>query len=137
MVLTIALAVVAMLALGNLRVSMNVSNVSDLAQGIESSINDLFFLGVAIWFAFTIETRIKRRRRVSLIGELRSLQHVIDMHQLTKDPERVQRTIDPTDSSPKLRSTPAQLTRYLDYCSEMLSIIAKLAALSCRSSTTQ
>ena len=32
-------------------------------------------------------------------------------------------------SSPKESLTPAELTRYLDYCSEMLSLIGKLAAL--------
>lgn len=127
--LATSLIFVVALALGNLRVSTNFANVSDLAQGIESSVNDIIFVGVAIWFVFTIETRIKRRRALNLIGQLRALAHVIDMHQLTKDPERVQRTIDPTDSSPKLRFTAAQLTRYLDYCSEMLSVLGKLAAL--------
>jgi hypothetical protein len=37
----------------------------------------------------TIETRVKRRRALRAIHELRSIAHVIDMHQLTKDPEWV------------------------------------------------
>lgn len=127
--LAVSLILVVALALGNLKVSTNFANVSDLAQGIESSVNDIIFVGVAIWFVFTIETRIKRRRALNLIGQLRALAHVIDMHQLTKDPERVQPTIAPTDSSPKQRFTAPQLTRYLDYCSELLSILGKLAAL--------
>ena len=34
-----------------------------------------------------------------------------------------------TPSSPKHNLGPAELGRYLDYCSEMLSLIGKLAAL--------
>jgi hypothetical protein len=52
------------------------------------------------------------------------------MHQLTKDPERVLRkTWESTPSSPKETMSPFLLTRYLDYCSEMLSILGKIAAL--------
>jgi hypothetical protein len=35
----------------------------------------------------------------------------------------------PTATSPQRTLTPYQLARYLDYCSEMLSLIGKLAAL--------
>ncbi len=51
------------------------------------------------------------------------------MHQLTKDPERVLVRTKDTPSSPKQELTSGELTRYLDYCSEMLSLIGKLAAL--------
>jgi hypothetical protein len=78
---------------------------------------------------FSIEGRIKRKRALDLIAQLRSLAHVIDMHQLNKDPDRVGPSYEFTPSSPKPALTPAQLTRYLDYCSEMLSIIGKIGAL--------
>lgn len=51
------------------------------------------------------------------------------MHQLTKDPDRVATPREDTASSPVIDYTPIQLGRYLDYCSELLSIISKLAAL--------
>jgi hypothetical protein len=60
---------------------------------------------------------------------LRSLAHIVDMHQLTKDPERVTGPPANTESSPKRALTPFELTRYLDYCSEMLALISKAAAL--------
>ncbi len=52
------------------------------------------------------------------------------MHQLTKDPTLVvggasQRTA----SSPQREMSEFELTRYLDYCAEMLALIGKLAAL--------
>jgi hypothetical protein len=60
---------------------------------------------------------------------LRSLAHIVDMHQLTKDPERLLKKRVLTPSSPQLNLTPFQLNRYLDYCSEMFALIGKLAAL--------
>jgi hypothetical protein len=64
-----------------------------------------------------------------MIHQLRSVAHVVDMHQLTKDPERLTSPAPDTQSSPERTMTPVQLGRYLDYCSEMLSVTSKLAAL--------
>jgi hypothetical protein len=123
-----ALLVVAVRALR--QVPMNPENASDLVQGVEAFINDVVFAGIALWFVFTLETRVKRKAALRLIGQFRALAHVIDMHQLTKDPDRVSETPpEPTASSPKVTLTRALLVRYLDYCSELLSILAKLAAL--------
>jgi hypothetical protein len=62
------------------------------------------------------------------LHRLRSLAHVIDMHQLTKDPT-VLLDAHKTSVSPERTMTRFELTRYLDYCSEMLALIGKLAAL--------
>ena len=51
------------------------------------------------------------------------------MHQLTKDPERAGRRGPDTASSPTRNMSPFELGRYLDYCSELLSTISKVAAL--------
>lgn len=96
---------------------------------IESGISNIVFLGIAVNFLLGIETRIKRRRALKVIHELRSVAHVVDMHQLTKDPERLTSVAPDTESSPKRTMTAAQLGRYLDYCSELLSLTSKLAAL--------
>jgi len=100
-----------------------------LVQVSEAGLNVFLLLSAAILFLITAETRIKRRRALKAIHELRALAHVIDMHQLTKDPERLLSHRTETPSSPKLNLTAAELERYLDYCSEMLSLIGKLAAL--------
>jgi len=55
--------------------------------------------------------------------------HIVDMHQLLKDPEIVLEDHTPTASSPERAMTRFELARYLDYCSEMLSISGKVAAL--------
>ncbi len=72
---------------------------------------------------------MRRRRILKALHELRSLAHVIDMHQLTKDPQRAAGVLIATPSSPRSELSPDQLIRYLDYCSEMLSLVGKLAAL--------
>jgi hypothetical protein len=102
----------------------------DFIQTLEAGINDIVLVGAAIFFLFTIEKRIKRRRALQAIHELRSIAHIIDMHQLTKDPERVlKQNFLAGVHSPKLSMTPFQLQRYLDYCTEMLSLVGKVAVL--------
>jgi len=98
-------------------------------QVLESAINDIVLLGAGLFFLMTLETRVKRRRVLRAIHELRSLAHIIDMHQLTKDPHVLAGDGPPTTSSPSRVLSPYLLARYLDYCSEMLSLIGKLAAL--------
>ena len=96
---------------------------------IESGISNVVFVGIAIAFLLSIETKVKRRRALRMIHQLRSVAHVVDMHQLTKDPERISSVAPDTESSPTRQMDPAQLGRYLDYCSELLSVTSKLAAL--------
>jgi hypothetical protein len=100
-----------------------------LAQGLESTVNLVVLSGGAAWFLLTLETRWKRRRVRVALNELRAFAHVVDMHQLTKDPTVVLGGAHPTAVSPKRAMSEFQLARYLDYCAEMLALISKLAAL--------
>jgi len=95
----------------------------------ESITNDLVLLGAALFFLFTVETRYKRSKAIAALNELRSLAHVVDMHQLTKDPTASADGINSTIHSPRRTYTAYELQRYLDYCSELLSLIGKVAAL--------
>ena len=101
----------------------------DFIQAFEAGISELVFLGAAIIFLVTFEGRVKRGRALAALHELRSLAHIIDMHQLTKDPERILFARRQTTPSPHREMTPFELDRYLDYCSEMLALIGKIAAL--------
>jgi len=131
----IALAILAFLVFGALRVvNLDMTGVgfSETAQGVEAAVNNLVFVAIAIYFLLGVEARIKRKRALEELHVLRSLAHVVDMHQLTKDPERLVRgdgSDSDTASSPKRDMTPFQLTRYLDYSSELLAILSKVAAL--------
>ena len=101
--------------------------LSDVMQGVDAATNLAVILGGAAFFISTLEARWKRGRALEALHELRSIIHVIDMHQLTKDPSMLGAAR--TSASPDHDLTPFELTRYLDYCSEMLSLCAKLAAL--------
>ncbi len=111
-----------------LRVSLALDDLSELLQGSEAALNDVVFLSIAVFFLLSIEQRIKRRRALGALHRLRSIVHIVDMHQLTKDPQHVLGGAD-TASSPTRTLTRFELARYLDYCSELLSISSKLAAL--------
>ena len=102
---------------------------ADFVQAIEALANEVVLISAAIFFLVTLETRLKRSRGLNAIHELRSVAHIIDMHQLTKDPERaMSKSYQPTKFSPKVPMDSFQLRRYLDYCSEMLSLTGKVGA---------
>jgi hypothetical protein len=112
-----------------LHVEVGPLTLPELAQGVEATINNVVYVAVAIFFLVTIETRVKRRRALTAIHELRAIAHVIDMHQLTKDPEWVLARGRETGVLKPRTMTPFELSRYLDYCSEALSLTGKVAAL--------
>jgi hypothetical protein len=124
-----AIAVVSIVSTVSLTHTARSFALGEFVQIINAGLNNLVLIGAAIAFLITVETRIKRSQALAALHELRSLAHVVDMHQLTKDPDRVLAPLPDTTSSPRRELTPFQLTRYLDYCSEMLSIIGKIAAL--------
>jgi len=119
------------LALASLfvRVSPSVENLSELLQGVEAGINEVVFLSLAVFFLVSIEQRAKRRQVLRALHRLRSIVHIVDMHQLTKDPQQVMGASESTASSPTRTLTRFELARYLDYCSELFSLSSKLAAL--------
>lgn len=95
----------------------------------ESTINDMVLLGAAIFFLVTLENRVKRTRSIKFLNELRAVAHVIDMHQLTKDPILIADRRKNTPNSPIRSYSKFELSRYLDYCTELLSLVGKVAAL--------
>jgi hypothetical protein len=104
-------------------------SLSDVIQTIEAGVNDVVFFGVAAFFFLTIEVRVKRRRALAMIHQLRSLAHIVDMHQLTKDPERLMTSGAGFVPGAPRPATGIDLAKYLDFCSELLSLISKIAAL--------
>ena len=113
----------------NVKVQPTFGSIADLLQGSEAAINEVVFLGIAVFFFFSLETRLKRRRVLRAIHVLRSMAHIIDMHQLTKDPERLSGTVPADQPAVRRPQNPAELIRYLDYCSDLLALLSKIAAL--------
>lgn len=108
-------------------------DVVNSVQGIEASLNTFILAGLGLIALVRAETTMKRHRVFRQLHGLRSLIHVIDMHQLTKDPSALLANFTPAAHSPARITDSGDLLRYLDYCSEMLSITGKLAALFAQS----
>jgi type II secretory pathway pseudopilin PulG len=110
-------------------VRSGVGGIADALQSVEAATNEIILLSLAVLFLISLETRVKRRVALRMLHRLRSIAHVVDMHQLTKDPDWAVQSTPPTDASPERTLTRAQLGRYLDYCSELLALVSKLAAV--------
>ena len=111
------------------------ARAADWVPLTESVINDLVFAAIAVVFLWAFPERLERRALLDLLHRLRSLTHVIDMHQLSKDPEQVSPTYVPTAQSIQHGLDADQLHHDLNYCSELLSLTAKTAALCAEHST--
>ncbi|MDQ2795576.1 MAG: hypothetical protein M3Y06_00165 [Actinomycetota bacterium] len=107
---------------------------------VESGINDLVFAGIAVWFLLSLADRVVRGVLIGYLHRIRSLAHIIDMHQMGKDPavllpETVPVVPAGVDTvSPRTMSA-RDYALYLDYCSELLSLTSKAAALCAEEST--
>ncbi|MCC7251487.1 hypothetical protein [Hyphomicrobium sp.] len=103
------------------------AELTSIVQAIDAATSLLIVCGGLALYLWTLENRWRREQALEALHELRSLIHVIDMHQLTKDPTAF--GAPRTSSSPDRTMTPFQLLRYLGYCSELLSLASKVAAL--------
>jgi hypothetical protein len=109
--------------------TIDIEKLISLSNGV---LNNLFLIGAAFLFLVTMESRIKRKRALKSLHNLRVIAHVIDMHQLTKDPY-ISNSNNTTENSPVRSYTKFELQRYLDYCSEASALIGKVAALYAQS----
>lgn len=105
------------------------TNEAALTALLESAVNLVLLMVAGLWFLLTLEERWKRSRTQTALHELRSFAHVVDMHQLTKDPTTLLSEGPRTPSSPDRRMSRFELTRYLEYCAEMLALTGKLSAV--------
>jgi len=102
-------------------------------EGVEAAINTIVLAAVGFYTLVKMEERLKNRAALNGLHSLRSVIHIIDMHQLTKDPVVFSKQFRPTASSPSRTMSVTDMVRYLDYCSELLSLSGKLAALYAQS----
>ena len=105
------------------------TELTNVMQGVDAGVSLLIVLGGAAFYLSSLESRWRRRAVLTALHEFRSIAHVIDMHQLTKDPEWLLGRGRESGIIPPRTMTRFELSRYLDYCSEALSLTAKIAAL--------
>jgi hypothetical protein len=127
--LPLLVAIISMVAglLVNIR-QFQMNDYGNFIQALEATVSSVVFVGATVIFLVSWETRIKRNRALKAVNELRALAHIVDMHQLTKDPESYFGRLRPAPPT-KRDLTPFELNRYLDYCSELLALLSKIAAL--------
>jgi hypothetical protein len=85
-------------------------------------------LTAAAVFLVTLETRVKRGRALRAVHELRAVAHIIDMHQLTKDPDRLGDPERPLEVAGRPMDADA-MGRYLHFCTELLAVASKVGQL--------
>lgn len=125
----LGLAVIIQL-IGHLHTNFDLGNPGEFIQSFQAAVESTVFLGASVLFLLGWENRIKRRRTLNALHELRTVAHLVDMHQLTKTPDTIRFSGEPTTShSPKRLMTPFELARYFSYCTELLSMVGKLATL--------
>ncbi len=95
----------------------------------ETTVNNLVFVAIAVFFLYSLPDRVQRGYTLKMLHKLRSLAHIIDMHQLDKDPERLRSSFEPTPVTLRVNLNRDQMESYLNYCSELLSLVGKAAAL--------
>jgi hypothetical protein len=135
--LRVGVALLALGALGlvlrlatSLEVKSDLKDAMGLFQFVEASLRACFFFGAAVLFLVSLEIRMKRRRALAALHELRAIAHVVDMHQIAKNPEGMMRVgATGPEAAKQTTRTPDELNRYLNYCNELLSIVSKIAAL--------
>lgn len=86
----------------------------------------LLVLAGGIFFLVGMENRMRRNQALDAIAEFRSLAHLVDLHQINKDPG-LDSLKPPEDDKRTVRSDEA-LASYLDFSGDLLSIVGKLAA---------
>jgi hypothetical protein len=129
----LGLVLVVLLALGGVGWHFYTSpslkvGVQELTSFLDATKGYGVYLIAAAAFLITLEIRIKRRRALRAVHELRGMAHLIDMHQLNKDPERIGSKDAPLMESGK-PMTFEEVNRYLHYCTELLAILNKIGQL--------
>ena len=100
--------------------------ITELFEATDAGFNLLVILAGALWFLITLEARLKRKRALGSIEELREFIHVIDLTQLYYTPELYK----PDDSNSQ-NAWGFDYT-YLLFCTQMIGVISNLAALYTR-----
>ena len=126
--LLIGFFVVVAVMLGKRALGLQASTeLTNIVQGLDAGVSLLVVIGGAAYYLSTVESRLRNDKALKALHGIRTIVHVIDMHQLTKDPSAYGAPV--TSASPERHMSPFELQRYLSYCSELLSLTSKVAAL--------
>ena len=74
----------------------------------------MVFAAIAVFFLTELPNRLERRRLLPQLHRLRSLAHIVDMHQLTKAPERLRPDSESVNGPADDNLSRDAMERYLD-----------------------
>jgi hypothetical protein len=94
--------------------------LDEILRFLDETKGAALYLGAFLVAFITVEVRLKRRRALRAIGELRAVGHIVDMHQLAKD-----QTIEEF----RERTTPEHMVSYLHACIALLALLSKVGQL--------
>jgi hypothetical protein len=69
-----------------MKLPLEFGTLAEFLQATDAGFNILLLLAGGVIFLISMESRLKRIRTLRALNQLRSLAHVVDMHQLSKDP---------------------------------------------------
>lgn len=98
----------------------------ELLEAADSGINVVALLAAGMWLLITLEARIRSKKVLESIQELREFIHVIDVTQLYHTPKMYHEN----GASPDIPQSFDH--NYLIFCGQMLAVISNLAALYTR-----
>jgi hypothetical protein len=126
----VVLLVIAAVAVGRFILAHNEQTHTweSLITFLDTSKGMAAYMGAIALFLVTLETRLKRRRALRAVHELRAMAHLVDMHQLAKDPESVGSSASPIVVSGRTMNAHA-MAGYLHYCTELLALVSKIGQL--------
>jgi hypothetical protein len=96
---------------------------TELLQFVDVTKGVGIYLLSALVFLVTLEIRLKRRKALRAVHQLRAMAHIIDMHQLAKDPVIGEFREDHPD---KLKE---KVNQYLHTCTVLLALVSKIGQL--------
>lgn len=106
--------------------SEEVTNLGDFLEATDAGLHMLLVLAGGIIFLVGMENRGRRNDALEALAEFRSLAHLVDLHQINKDPG-LDLMVAPENDTRTVR-TDKELAIYLDLSGDLLSIVGKLAA---------
>lgn len=99
------------------------------SQVLASLVQLAVYVGILILFVFTFEKKVKTKKALACMNAYREFAHLIDLHQLAKDPTTFLKNYQPSSASRKNDLGKFLMSRYLAYCNELLSFLGKATAL--------
>lgn len=114
---------------GHIHTKWEFGTITEVFEALHTGFELLVIVVGALWTCVTLESRIKRKKALGFIEELREFIHVIDVTQLYFTPDLYRSRHGTTPGHLALDET------YLLYCTQMLAVLGNLAPLYTRGAT--